>query len=120
MPSPMLVMARQELEAARADPNAELAGGSIARARRALAEAEAVHSKRPWSEADRSYTYVAQRRAELSVVLGSNARAQQTQQQTRGRRDESAADVSDRRLRAEMLTTGEAPASLRAGDNEVP
>jgi outer membrane protein OmpA-like peptidoglycan-associated protein len=46
-------------------------------AKQALDKAESVHNSDPQSDAERSYAYVAQRRAELALSLGENAQAKQ-------------------------------------------
>lgn len=76
-PTPELVGARQAYDHARTDPNASLVPDSVLSAKQALDKAEAVHSDHPQSDEDRSFSYVAQRRAELSLVLGANAKAKQ-------------------------------------------
>lgn len=78
-PTPELVSARQSYDQARTDPNAKLVPDSVLSAKQALDKAESVHEKSPQSDEDRSFSYVAQRRAELSIALGANARAQQDQ-----------------------------------------
>src|SRR3954464_9097601 len=76
-PTPELVGARQAYDRARTDPNAALVPDSVLSAKQALDKAESVHDKDPQSDQDRSYSYVAQRRAELSLALGANAKAKQ-------------------------------------------
>jgi len=76
-PTPELVSARQAYDRARTDPNSTLVPDSVLSAKQALEKAESVHSDEPQSEEDRSYSYVAQRRAELSLALGANAKAKQ-------------------------------------------
>ncbi|HYQ01980.1 MAG TPA: OmpA family protein [Polyangiaceae bacterium] len=78
-PSPELVGARQSYDQARTDPNAKLVPDSVLSAKQALDKAESVHEKSPQSDEDRSFTYVAQRRAEQSLALGANAKAKQDQ-----------------------------------------
>ena len=78
-PSPELVGARQSYDQARTDPNAKLVPDSVLSAKQALDKAESVHEKNPQSDEDRSFTYVAQRRAEQSIALGANAKAKQDQ-----------------------------------------
>ena len=78
-PTPELVSARQSYDQARVDPNAKLVPDSVLSAKQALDKAEAVHEKSPQSDEDRSFSYVAQRRSELSMALGANAKAQQDQ-----------------------------------------
>ncbi|MEI9938929.1 MAG: OmpA family protein [Pseudomonadota bacterium] len=87
-PTPELVSARQAYDRARTDPSASLVPDSVLSAKQALDKAEAVHDKDPQSDAERSYSYVAQRRAELALALGDNAR---TKQQT----DASAAHYTE-------------------------
>src|SRR3954464_2556109 len=74
-PTPELVGARQAYDQARIDANAKLVPDSVLSAKQALDKAEAVHEKSPQSDEDRSFSYVAQRRAELSMALGANAKA---------------------------------------------
>jgi len=50
---------------------------SVLSAKQALDKAESVHSSDSQSDSEKSYAYVAQRRAELSLALGANAKAQQ-------------------------------------------
>lgn len=76
-PTPELVNARQAYDRARTDPTASLVPDSVLSAKQALDKAEAVHEKDPQSDAERSYAYVAQRRAELALALGENARTKQ-------------------------------------------
>ncbi len=76
-PTPELVSARTAYDHARTDPNAQLVPDSVLTAKQALDKAEAVHEKDPQSDEERSYSYVAQRRAELALALGENARAKQ-------------------------------------------
>ncbi len=78
-PTPELVGARQAYDQARTDPNSKLVPDSVLSAKQALDKAEAVHNDSPQSDADRSFSYVAQRRSELSMALGANAKAQQDQ-----------------------------------------
>jgi outer membrane protein OmpA-like peptidoglycan-associated protein len=78
-PTPELIGARQAYDQARTDPNAKLVPDSVLSAKQALDKAEAVHNDSPQSDEDRSYSYVAQRRAELSMALGANSKAQQDQ-----------------------------------------
>ncbi|MEO7035975.1 MAG: OmpA family protein [Polyangiaceae bacterium] len=75
VPTPELVGARHTYDQARIDPNAALVPDSVLSAKQALDKAESVHSSDPQSDAERSYSYVAQRRAELSLALGANAKA---------------------------------------------
>jgi len=76
-PTPELVSARTAYDRARTDPTAQLVPDSVLSAKQALDKAEAVHAKDPQSDEERSYAYVAQRRAELSLALGENAKAKQ-------------------------------------------
>jgi len=76
-PTPELVSARQAYDRARTDPSASLVPDSVLSAKQSLDKAEAVHDKDPQSDAERSYSYVAQRRAELALTLGENAKAKQ-------------------------------------------
>jgi len=78
-PTPELIGARQAYDQARTDPNAKLVPDSVLSAKQALDKAEAMHEKSPQSDEDRSFSYVAQRRSELSMALGANAKAQQDQ-----------------------------------------
>ena len=74
-PTPELVSARQAYDRARTDPSASLVPDSVLSAKQSLDKAEAVHEKDPQSDEERSFAYVAQRRAELAVALGENAKA---------------------------------------------
>jgi outer membrane protein OmpA-like peptidoglycan-associated protein len=76
-PTPELVSARQAYDRARTDPSAPLVPDSVLSAKQSLDKAEAVHEKDPQSDEERSYSYVAQRRAELAMTLGENARTKQ-------------------------------------------
>jgi outer membrane protein OmpA-like peptidoglycan-associated protein len=76
-PTPELVSARQAYDRARTDPTAALVPDSVLSAKQALDKAESVHNSDPQSDAERSYSYVAQRRAELALALGDNARTKQ-------------------------------------------
>jgi outer membrane protein OmpA-like peptidoglycan-associated protein len=76
-PTPELVSARQAYDQARTDPNSKLVPDSVLSAKQALDKAESVHQSDPQSDEDRSYSYVAQRRAELSMALGANAKTKQ-------------------------------------------
>jgi outer membrane protein OmpA-like peptidoglycan-associated protein len=76
-PTPELIGARQAYDQARTDKNAALVPDSVLSAKQALDKAESMHSDHPQSDEDRSFSYVAQRRAELSLALGANARAKQ-------------------------------------------
>jgi len=78
-PTPELIGARQAYDQARTDPNAKLVPDSVLSAKQALDKAESIHEDSPQSDEDRSFSYVAQRRAELSMALGANAKAQQEQ-----------------------------------------
>ncbi len=75
-PTPELVGARHSYDQARTDPNASLVPDSVLSAKQALDKAESVHSSDSQSDSEKSYAYVAQRRAELSLALGANAKAQ--------------------------------------------
>jgi outer membrane protein OmpA-like peptidoglycan-associated protein len=76
-PTPELVNARQAYDRARTDPTAQFVPDSVLGAKQALDKAESVHDKDPGSDAERSYSYVAERRAELALALGENARVKQ-------------------------------------------
>src|SRR6187431_3675856 len=84
-PTPELVSARQAYERARTDPSAALVPDSVLSAKQSLDKAEAVHEKDPQSDEERSYSYVAQRRAELAVALGENANAKREAEAEIGR-----------------------------------
>ncbi len=81
-PTPELVGARHAYDQARTDPNAALVPDSVLSAKQALDKAESVHSSDSQSDSERSYAYVAQRRSELSLALGANAKAQKDTGQT--------------------------------------
>lgn len=74
-PTPELVSARTAYDHARTDPTAALVPDSVLSAKQALDKAEAAHEKDPQSDEERSFSYVAQRRAELALSLGENAQA---------------------------------------------
>jgi outer membrane protein OmpA-like peptidoglycan-associated protein len=76
-PTPELVNARQAYDRARTDPTAALVPDSVLSAKQALDKAESVHNSDPQSDAEKSYAYVAQRRAELALALADNAKAKQ-------------------------------------------
>ena len=76
-PTPELVNARQAYDRARTDPTASLVPDSVLSAKQALDKAESVHSSDPQSDSEKSYAYVAQRRAELALALGDNAKSKQ-------------------------------------------
>ena len=76
-PTPELVSARQAYDHARTDPSAKLVPDSVLSAKQALDRAESAHEKDSQSDEERSYAYVAQRRAELALALGENAKAKQ-------------------------------------------
>jgi len=76
-PTPELVSARQAYDRARTDPTAQLVPDSVLSAKQALDRAEAAHDKDSQSDEERSFSYVAQRRAELALALGENAKAKQ-------------------------------------------
>jgi outer membrane protein OmpA-like peptidoglycan-associated protein len=76
-PTPELVNARQAYDRARTDPTASLVPDSVLSAKQALDKAESVHNSDPQSDSEKSYAYVAQRRAELALALGDNAKAKQ-------------------------------------------
>jgi len=78
-PTPELVSARQAYDQARTDPNAKLVPDSVLSAKQALDKAEATHENSPQSDEDRSFSYVALRRSELSMALGANAKAKADQ-----------------------------------------
>jgi outer membrane protein OmpA-like peptidoglycan-associated protein len=76
-PTPELIGARQAYDQARTDKNAALVPDSVLSAKQSLDKAESMHADHPQSDEDRSFSYVAQRRSELSIALGANARAKQ-------------------------------------------
>ncbi|HEY5374256.1 MAG TPA: OmpA family protein [Polyangiaceae bacterium] len=76
-PTAELVNARQAYDRARTDPTASLVPDSVLSAKQALDKAESVHNSDPQSDSEKSYAYVAQRRAELAIALGDNAKAKQ-------------------------------------------
>lgn len=95
-PTPELVSARQTYDRARTDPNSKLVPDSVLSAKQALDKAESVHAADPQSEQDRSFSYIAQRRAELSLALGANAKAKE---------DEAAAAAKYGQLQDTMRTS---------------
>ena len=76
-PTPELVSARQAYDHARTDPSAQLVPASVLSAKQALDRAESAHEQDSQSDEERSFAYVAQRRAELALALGENAKAKQ-------------------------------------------
>lgn len=82
IPTPELVGARHAYDQARIDPNAALVPESVLSAKQALDKAESVHNSDPQSDAERSYSYVAERRAELAVALGANAKSKKDASQS--------------------------------------
>ncbi len=107
-PTPELVSARQAYEHARTDPSASLVPDSVLSAKQALDKAESVHSSDPQSDSEKSYAYVAQRRAELAVALAENAKAKQ---------DADAATAHYTELQDKLRTS--AVAQLGAERNQV-
>src|SRR4051812_30075985 len=107
-PTPELVNARTAYDHARTDQNAQLVPDSVLSAKQALDKAEQVHEKDPQSDQERSYSYVAQRRAELALALGENARAKQQAEASGARYSE---------LQDKMRTS--AQAQLGAERNQV-
>src|SRR6187402_445386 len=107
-PTPELVSARQAYDRARTDPSASLVPDSVLSAKQALDKAEAVHENDPQSDEERSYSYVAQRRAELAVTLGENAKA---------KREAEAAAAHYTELQDKLRTS--AVAQLGAERNQV-
>jgi outer membrane protein OmpA-like peptidoglycan-associated protein len=78
-PTPELIGARQAYDQARTDKNAALVPDSVLSAKQSLDKAESMHADHPQSDEDRSSSYVALRRSELSMALGANAKAKQDQ-----------------------------------------
>jgi len=76
-PTPELIGARQAYDQARTDKNAALVPDSVLSAKQSLDKAESMHADHPQSDEDRSFSYVALRRSELSMALGANAKAKQ-------------------------------------------
>jgi len=72
-PSRELVNARQAYDRASRARAAEYTPASVLSARQALQRAEREHAEDPGSAEERSYAYVAQRRAELAMVEGEAA-----------------------------------------------
>ncbi|HVJ14054.1 MAG TPA: OmpA family protein [Polyangiaceae bacterium] len=71
--TPELVNARQAYDRATRAHAAEYTPASVLGAHQALARAERVHDDDPGSDREKSYAYVAQRRAELAIVDGDAA-----------------------------------------------
>ncbi len=82
--SPELVSARQAYDHATRTRAAEYTPASVLSARQALDRAERAHEHDPGSDRERSYAYVARRRAELAIVQGETAyeRAEKARAQT--------------------------------------
>src|SRR5687768_9099787 len=72
-PSRELVNARQAYDRATRARAAEYTPASVLGARQALERAEREHDDDPGSDREKSFAYVAQRRAELAVVHGNTA-----------------------------------------------
>jgi outer membrane protein OmpA-like peptidoglycan-associated protein len=72
-PSKELVNARQAYNTASTSRAAEYTPASVLSARQALQRAEREHKEDPGSDLERSYAYVAQRRAELAMTEGDAA-----------------------------------------------
>jgi len=70
-PTPELVRAREAYSRAERSPESRLAPASLLSARQALDKAEAIHEDDSQSNEERSYAYIAQRRAELAMVEGA-------------------------------------------------
>jgi outer membrane protein OmpA-like peptidoglycan-associated protein len=70
-PTPELVQARDAYLRATHTPETRLAPASLLNAKQALDRAEAVHEDSPQSEEERTYAYIAQRKAELAVLDGT-------------------------------------------------
>jgi hypothetical protein len=71
--SPELVSARQACDHATRTRAAEYTPASVLSARQALDAAERAHDDDPGSDREKSYAYVARRRAELAIVQGNIA-----------------------------------------------
>lgn len=80
-PTPELVDARRAYEQARASEAQRLAPDRVLSAKEALDSAESAHRDEPGSNKERSYAYVAQRRAQLAQEYGELARLQNERQQ---------------------------------------
>jgi outer membrane protein OmpA-like peptidoglycan-associated protein len=106
LPTPELVGAREAYDHARTDPNAKLVPDSVLSAKQALDKAESVHSDDPASDQDRSYSYVATRRSELSIALGANAKAKQ---------DESTSTANYGKLQDNLRTSAVAQLGVERG-----
>ena len=106
LPTPELVGARNAYDQARTDPNAKLVPDSVLSAKQALDKAETMHADSPQSDEDRSFSYVAQRRAELSLALGANAKAQQ---------DEAASSAKYGQLQDTLRTSAVAQLGVERG-----
>jgi outer membrane protein OmpA-like peptidoglycan-associated protein len=76
-PTPELVSARQAYDRARTGPDAQLDPDVVLSAKQSLDTAESVHNSDPGSDREKSYSYVAERRAELAIVDGQIARDKQ-------------------------------------------
>src|SRR5687767_6531584 len=73
-PSRELMNARDAYDRARMSEAAQYAPDSVLGAKQALQAAERQHQEEPQSATEKSYAYVAQRRAELAMVAGAMAR----------------------------------------------
>jgi outer membrane protein OmpA-like peptidoglycan-associated protein len=112
-PTPELVRAREAYSRAEHAPESHLAPASLLSARQALDRAEAAHKDDAQSNEEKSYAYIAQRRAELALIEASlqqqrNDRAALEQQYER--LQTSQIDVSReqvKNLNAQLYTQGE-------------
>lgn len=133
MPTPELVRAREAYARAERSEAARLAPASLLSARQALNKAEAIHKDDAQSREERSFAYVAQRRAELAMVQGSiqaqrNSRAalekqheelQDSQRET-AERQLDATQEQMKNLHAQMYTqSAHAKAALNASAAEL-
>jgi len=81
-PSPELMSARDAYDRARRSDAARYEPDSVLAAKQALQVAERAHEDSPRSTEEKSYAYVARRRAELAMVQGTTARERAEKQRS--------------------------------------
>lgn len=133
MPTPQLVQAREAYSRAEKSPDSSMVPASLFSARQALDKAEAVHRDHPQSNEERSYAYVAQRRAERVIVDGSVQKERylrasleeqreqlQNSQRLNAERQLNATEEQVKNLNAQIYTqSAQANAALSASEAEL-
>lgn len=97
-PTPELVDARRAYDQARSSSASQLVPDKVLSARQALDRAEAAHQDSAGSDREKSFSYVAQRKAALAISLAHYAQAQ---------RDVQAADEKYKATQAQLLKSAE-------------